>query len=108
MKLAKDWREEYQGKLTTSEEAVRVVKSGDRVVIPSGREPETLGLALAARKEELKHVEILVGTIGRDFGWYDPGWEDSFSITTRYVHPKGIGRIWMAERRGDYVPSLKA
>ena len=101
-----DWQEEYKKKLTTPEEAVKAVKSGDRVVIPMGREPQALGLALACRRDELKNVEVLVSTIGIDFGWYDPGWEESFTVRTRYVYPRGIGREWMDRKQGDYVISL--
>ena len=99
-----DWHEEYQKKLVTADEAVKVVKSGDRVVFPTGREPEALGLALAARKEELQNIELFVSTVGMDFGWYDAGWEDSFNIKTRYVAPRGHAREWADERRGDFVP----
>ena len=40
-----NWREEYQRKLVSAEEAVRLVKSGDRVAFTYGREPLALGLA---------------------------------------------------------------
>lgn len=93
------WEEEYKAKLVTPERAVSVVKSGYRVVFVQGMEPLALGLALAARKEELKNVEVSVRTPGRDFGWYDPGWEESFEIHIGYVLP--IVRDMVAERRCD-------
>ena len=96
-----DWKEEYERKLVTPEEAVSVIKSGDRVVFAQGMEPLALGLALAARKEELRNVQISVRTPGRDFGWYDPGWEESFQIEIGYVLP--IVRDAVAERRCDYA-----
>ena len=52
-----NWQEEYQRKLVTSEEAVKVVKSGDRVVISFLGVP-LLGEALAARKNQLKNITI--------------------------------------------------
>jgi 4-hydroxybutyrate CoA-transferase len=52
-----NWQEEYQRKLVTAEEAVKVVKSGDRVVISFLGVP-LLGEALAARKNELKNITI--------------------------------------------------
>jgi len=55
--IGKNWREEYQRKLVSAEEAVKVVKSGDRVVAPWCKAP-LLGEALAARKGELHNVEI--------------------------------------------------
>ena len=40
------WKEEYEKKLVTPEEAISVVKSGDLVVFTQGMEPFDLGLAL--------------------------------------------------------------
>ncbi len=54
------WLEEYQRKLTSAEEALKVVKSNDRVYIhPGCAEPESLVQALVARKNELENVEIM-------------------------------------------------
>jgi butyryl-CoA:acetate CoA-transferase len=54
-----DWKKEYQEKLTTPEEAVKVVKSGDWVDYGSNQGlPELLDKALAARKDELEDVKI--------------------------------------------------
>src|SRR5581483_6328445 len=75
-----DWRAHYESRRTTAEEAVGRVKSGDRVAIARGREPQALGLALAARKDELRDVFVSVPQPGRDFGWYDEGWDDAFTI----------------------------
>ena len=74
------WQEDYEKKLVAPEEAVQAVKSGDRVCFVQGMEPLELGLALAARIGEIKDVNVSVRTPGRDFGWYDPGWEESFAI----------------------------
>jgi len=100
-RMGLDWKEEYQKKLVTPEEAVQVVKNGDRVGFTYGREPRALGLALAARLGELQDVKVFVRTPGMDFGWYDPGWEVSFNIEISYVLP--ITREMMAERRCDFV-----
>ena len=69
---------------------------------PYGREPLALGLALAARKDELKDVKVFARTPSMDFGWYDPGWEDNFKISISYVLP--IVREAMSEDRVDFVP----
>ena len=76
-----DWREEYQRKTISAEEAANLVKSGDYVVFTMGRETFAVGLAIAARKEELKDVKLHCVAPGYDFGWYDEGWQDSFKIT---------------------------
>ena len=96
-------QEEYQRKLISPEEAVKVIKSGDRVAFAYGMEPLALGLALVARKEELKGVKLFVPAPGRDFPWYEPGWEDSFQIEIAYILP--LVRETMAEGRADYLVS---
>ncbi len=101
MKLSPDWRKEYQAKMRTPEEAVRMVKSGDRVVIPTGRDPLALGLALTARRDELSGVRLFLATPTFDFGWYDPGWEDFFKLCLGYTFPRGVAADCLAERRAD-------
>jgi 4-hydroxybutyrate CoA-transferase len=93
------WEEEYKRKLTTPEDAVSVIKSGDRVVFVQGNEPQALGLALASRLGELEDVTLSVRTPGRDFGWYDPGWEVSFKIEIGFPLP--IVRDIITQKRCD-------
>jgi 4-hydroxybutyrate CoA-transferase len=99
--MGESWKEDFKRKMVTPEEAVQVVRSEDRVSFTYGREPRALGLALAARLGELKDVKIFIRTPGMDFGWYDPGWEESFQIEISYVLP--VTREMMAERRCDFV-----
>jgi len=94
-----NWEEEYKSKIVSAEEAISHIKNGDRVVFVQGNEPQALGLALAARFGELENVCISVRTPGRDFGWYDPGWEASFAIEIGFPLP--IVRQIIAERRCD-------
>lgn len=57
-----DYQKEYQKKLTTAEEAVKVVKSGDWVDYTwSMSHPVDLDKALAARKDELTDVKVRGG-----------------------------------------------
>ena len=93
------WEEEYKRKFVTPEEAISVVKSGNRVVFTQGMEPFDLGLALAARLPELTDVTVSVRTPGRDFGWYDPGWEQFVNLEVGFGLP--IVRDIMAEKRCD-------
>ena len=79
--MKKHIEEEFNRKLISAEEAAGLVRSGDRIVFPMGRETYAIGLALAARKDELEHVKIFAASPSYDFGWYDPGWEDSFDVS---------------------------
>lgn len=99
--MASDWKEEYQRKTVSAEEAVKVIKSGDRVSFSYGKEPLAIGLALAARKEELKNVTLFIPTPSIDFGWYDKGWYDSFRIEISSVLP--VVKEIMAEHYCDFV-----
>lgn len=96
-----DWREEYERKFITADEAVSEIRSGDRVAFTYGREPLALGLALASRKEQLTGVKIFVRNPYTDFGWYDPGWEDNFKVDISYVLP--LIREKSAQRRCDFI-----
>jgi 4-hydroxybutyrate CoA-transferase len=93
------WQEEYKKKLVTPEQAVSVIKSGDRVCFVQGNEPQALGLALAARLGEVENVLLSLRTPGRDFGWYDPVFDMSFKIEVGFPLP--IVRQIIAERRCD-------
>jgi 4-hydroxybutyrate CoA-transferase len=93
------WEEEYKKKIVTPEEAVSVIKSGDRVCFVQGNEPQALGLALAARLGEVENVLLSLRTPGRDFGWYDPVFEMSFKIEVGFPLP--IVRQIISERRCD-------
>jgi len=79
--MKKQMEAEFNRKLISPEKAAQFVKSEDRIAFPLGRETFAIGLALAARKDELKDVKVYVPSPSYDFGWYDPGWEDSFDVT---------------------------
>lgn len=95
-------QEEYKRKTVSAAEAVKVIKSGDRVSFTHGREPPALTAAMVARREELKDVKIFMRTPSLDFGWYHHDWEANFHLEISYVRP--ISRDIMAARRCDFVP----
>ncbi|MFH0768095.1 MAG: acetyl-CoA hydrolase/transferase C-terminal domain-containing protein [Chloroflexota bacterium] len=101
-----NWQEEYKRKLVTAEEAVSIVKSGDRVAISlSGSEPIALEEALTARVGELRDVEIRCSVPSADNLWFQPGWEESFRVTVvSFATP--IVRPMLDEKRADYLPVL--
>lgn len=95
----KDWRNHYSERTISAEDAAKFVKSGDRVVFTMGREGLGIGLALSARKDELKGVKVYVPSPTYDLGWYDPGWEDSFEVTVSMI--TAISQQMVDERRCD-------
>ena len=77
---AVSWQEEYKGKLTSAEEAVRIVDSGDRVVIPLTSQPHTLARALAERGRELNDVGIATSAPEIDLEPFVAAGEDVFHV----------------------------
>jgi 4-hydroxybutyrate CoA-transferase len=100
--MIREWQKEYKRKFISAEEAAKMVKSGDVVVFTPGREAFAVGLAIAARKEELKDVTIIAPHPGYDFGWYDDGWQDSFKI--KITMPTATCQEAMDARRCDFIP----
>jgi 4-hydroxybutyrate CoA-transferase len=97
--MMKDWQQYYKERTISAEKAASMVKSNDRIGFTVGRESQTIGLAIASRLGELQNVNVYVPTPGYDFGWYDPGWEESFKITCSF--PLGINEQMIKERRCD-------
>jgi 4-hydroxybutyrate CoA-transferase len=101
----KDWEEEYNRKQISAEEAAKFVKSGDYISFTLGREAYAIGMAIASRMSELQDVKVFQPFPGYDFGWYEPGWEDSFRLTI-YM-PTAISQQMMDDRRCDLeIPDL--
>ena len=80
-----DWRKEYKQKLVSAEEAVKIVKSGDRVSFGFPRQPTLLTAALAARSEELENVQMLIQNPRVDDGWLQPDRKKAFDVTMYYL-----------------------
>ena len=106
-----DFQAIYQSKLTTPEEAVKAVKSGDWVDYTWGPiHPVALDRALAARKNELEDVKVRGGTTlwmpaicededaGDHFAWHS--WH--CSGVDRTIMKKGMG--WFMPMRYSELP----
>jgi len=98
-----DWREEYQRKLGSEDEAVKAVKEGDRVVVPFGT-PRILPAALARRRQELGRIDLRLAAPAVDPGWLQPGWQDVFSIEFE-MFIGDFARHVTDDRRGTYLPN---
>jgi len=87
----------------SAEEAVSVVKSGDRVFIHSvAAAPSRLIAALAARAPELRVVEIVSLHTEGDAPYAAPALAKSFRVNALFVGPNL--RTAVAEGRADYLP----
>lgn len=99
----KNWRDLCKNKIVSAEEALRSVKSGDRVVIGHAcGEPPTLVEALVARAPELKNVEIVHMVAMGPAKYAQPGMEESFRHNAIFVG--ATTRKAIEEKRGDFTP----
>lgn len=98
-----DWRMAYQNKLVSAEQAIQVVKSGDRVVTGHAcGEPSALVEALVARAPELRAVEIVHMVAMGPAKYAQPGMEASFRHNALFVGAST--RKAVEEKRSDYTP----
>ena len=98
-----NWQEKFRSKVTTPQDAVRSVRSGQRVFIGSGAaEPQLLVKALAERGPELADTQIThILTLGIA-PYADPKLEDGFRHKALFIGPNG--REAVAEGRADFTP----
>jgi 4-hydroxybutyrate CoA-transferase len=94
---------EYRSRITTPEQALSVVKSGQRVYAHNGcAEPEILLKALVARAAELRDVEILhMATFGYA-DYVEPEYEGIFHHRALFMGANV--RRAAQEGRADYTP----
>ena len=100
-----NWQDEYKSKLVTAGEAVKVVKSGDRVVNPFIIKDVTLSRALFERRNELQGVKIQRMGHGDNPGWLDPGHEDAFEVMLA-LYVGDSARPALDEKRVDFQPGI--
>ena len=87
----------------TAEEAVKHIKSGDRVFIHgSAATPVHLIQALQQRHAELEKVELVSITTLGDVDFNDPAWRGSFFFNSLFVSANT--RSVVNSAKGDYVP----
>ncbi|MCX8056938.1 MAG: 4-hydroxybutyrate CoA-transferase [Ignavibacteria bacterium] len=97
------WLQNYKSKLRTPEEAVSIVKSGDKIVMHGNCAfPMTLINALVARKDELENVEILHALTVGELPYLQPGMEKAFRHTSFFMG--AAARKAVNEGRADFVP----
>ncbi len=97
------WVDDYKKKLVTAEEAVSGIRSGDCIYISgNAATPYVLMKALAARKDELKDVELAHVLLLGDDPLSKPEMEGHFRHNSLFVGP--ADRKAINEGRADYVP----
>jgi 4-hydroxybutyrate CoA-transferase len=94
--------EEYRRRLTTPEEAVRRVRSGQRVIVPIGCNPLLLADALAARAGEIEDVEIDHCAVQADYVWLHTRLPAFRVVHEHFASPSVRAEMLLGQH--DYVP----
>jgi 4-hydroxybutyrate CoA-transferase len=98
-----NWRDIYKQKLTTAEEAVQVIKSGDRVVPGhAASESEYLVSHMVQRYKELENVIIVEGVSLGSSPYCKPEMEGHFILNSMFLGPHTREAVW--DKRGDFLP----
>ena len=74
------WQEEYRRKVVSAEEAVGIVESGDRVVVPLSNQPRQLAKALSERRRELRDVSLSISAPDVDLSGFLSSEEGDFQV----------------------------
>ncbi|MGA2401251.1 MAG: acetyl-CoA hydrolase/transferase C-terminal domain-containing protein [Syntrophobacteraceae bacterium] len=97
------WNDYYDQHLTTASEAVKVIKSGDRVVTSHAcGEPKSLVEAMVGRADELEQVEIVHMVSMGSARYCLPEYAKSFRHNSLFVG--ATSRKAVNDGRGDYTP----
>ena len=90
-------------KSKTPEEAVKIIKSNDRVYIQMGAAPpQALIKAMTARHEELRNVEVCHLHLEGEAPYADPVLKDSFHVNSFFIG--GNVRHTLKAGNGSYTP----
>jgi len=95
------WPEEYAGKLMEPGDAVRLVRSGDCVVIPIGSLTPRLCQALYDRGDELGSIDLLTCAPFVDPGWFEPG-HPAFRTHVELFNT-AVARQSVVDHRTDFI-----
>ncbi len=101
LKSGSDWKARLGARLVSAEDAIRHVKSGDRIVVGIAQAtPYTLCHALAGRLMEIENVVVNHGAAF--FSWDLPGIGERFRVESYYLSP--IDRGLFRPAPGEFVP----
>ena len=101
--LSAAWVSKYRSKVVTSDEAVKIIKSGDNIVIQPGcAVPHELIRAMVRRKDELFDVKIYHILIVGDLPYAKPGMEKHFKHIAFFIG--GNTRKAVNEGRAEFIP----
>lgn len=100
-----DWNKTYESRRTTAEEAVKAIKSGNRVFMTGNVSvPQKLLAALVDYAPNLKGVEICQALSIGPADYVKPGMEEHIRVNTLFISANVRKAVW--EGRADFTPVL--
>lgn len=98
-----NWKEIYTQRLTTAEDAIKIIRDNDRVVFAhAAGVPQEITKALVAHKDDFQNVEIFHMLCLGDGAYTRPEMLSHFRHTTNFVG--GNTRLAVNEARADFIP----
>lgn len=97
------WVKKYNSRLVTADEAVKIIKSNDKLIIQPGcAAPFELINAMVRRKDELSDVEIYHILVVGDVPYTKPGMEKHFKHKAFFIGANA--RTAVNEGRAEFIP----
>ncbi|MEC5215511.1 acyl-CoA hydrolase [Actimicrobium sp. GrIS 1.19] len=94
----------YQSKRTTAEQAIRLVRNGDAIIVPTGvGEPPTLLTALSEHRRDFLGVRVLQILAVRKFGYFDA--ETAHHVQHAALFFGGASRPGGQAGWADFIPN---
>jgi len=95
---------QYLQRRTTAEEAMRLVRDGDFIIVPTGvGEPPTLLTALSAQRRDFRDVKVAQILAMRKYGYIDPSTVDHVRHVALFYG--GATRAGGQEGWTDFIPN---
>ncbi len=99
------WNDVYKSRVTTAEEAVKTIQSGNRLFLTGNASvPKTLLAALVKRAPELKDVEICQALTVGPADYVNPEMEGHLRVNTMFISHNV--RKAVQDGRADFTPVL--
>jgi 4-hydroxybutyrate CoA-transferase len=100
-----DWNSIYKSRVTSAEEAVKAIKSGNRVFMTGNVSvPQKLLTALVQYAPNLKGVELCQALSISPVEYVQPELEGHLRVNTLFISPNVRKAVW--EGRADFTPVL--
>ncbi len=97
------WVKKYNSKLVSADDAVKVIKSGDKLIVQPGcAAPLELIKAMVKRKDELSDVEIYHILVVGELPYMKPGMEKHFKHKAFFIGSNSRNAV--NEGRAEFIP----